>query len=120
MASAVSNTLLSNTRQRVGLLRVLGYSSTRSTLRHQAILPFFSIRYRAASTMATPWQIRVPASDTGVLKWKQTDEAAAKVSELLQKDLEVFCSKQLIARAKERQLIENLEPPRLFQCRGLP
>ncbi|KAM0457835.1 hypothetical protein ACHAPV_006380 [Trichoderma viride] len=38
--------------------------------------------------MATPWQIRVPASDTGVLKWKQTDEAAAKVSELLQKDLE--------------------------------
>lgn len=40
--------------------------------------------------MATPWQIRVPASDTGVLKWKQTDEAAAKVSELLQKDLEVF------------------------------
>lgn len=51
--------------------------------------------------MATPWQIRVPASDTGVLKWKQTDEAAAKVSELLQKDLEVFCSKQLIARAKE-------------------
>ncbi|RFU72381.1 hypothetical protein TARUN_9877 [Trichoderma arundinaceum] len=38
--------------------------------------------------MATPWQILVPASDTGLLKWKQTDEAAAKVSELLQKDLE--------------------------------
>lgn len=38
--------------------------------------------------MATPWQIRVSPSDTGVLKWKQTDEAAAKVSELLQKDLE--------------------------------
>ncbi|KAM0255218.1 hypothetical protein ACHAQJ_005982 [Trichoderma viride] len=39
--------------------------------------------------MATPWQIRIPASDTGLLKWKQTDETAAKVSELLQKDLEI-------------------------------
>lgn len=39
--------------------------------------------------MATPWQIRIPASDTGLLRWKQTGEAAAKVSELLQKDLEV-------------------------------
>ncbi|KAK1237657.1 hypothetical protein MKX07_006785 [Trichoderma sp. CBMAI-0711] len=38
--------------------------------------------------MATPWQIRVSPADTGILKWKQTDEAAAKVSELLQKDLE--------------------------------
>ncbi|UKZ83563.1 hypothetical protein TrVFT333_011372 [Trichoderma virens FT-333] len=38
--------------------------------------------------MATPWQIRVPVTDTGLLKWAQTDEAAAKVSELLQKDLE--------------------------------
>ncbi|KAH6611050.1 hypothetical protein Trco_001070 [Trichoderma cornu-damae] len=38
--------------------------------------------------MATPWQIRIPASDTGLLGWKQTDEAAATVSELLQRDLE--------------------------------
>ncbi|PNP55101.1 hypothetical protein THARTR1_04790 [Trichoderma harzianum] len=38
--------------------------------------------------MATPWQIRVPATDTGLLRWAQTDESAAKVSELLQKDLE--------------------------------
>lgn len=88
--ASVSSALLSNTRQQAGLIQVLGHNSTRLIRRHQRFLPFFSIRNRAASTMATPWQIRVPASDTGVLKWKQTDEAAAKVSELLQKDLDVF------------------------------
>jgi hypothetical protein len=114
MASAVSSALLTiGTRQRAGLLQVFGYNTIGLLGRNQTILPFL-IRSRAASTMATPWRIRVPASDTGVLKWKQTDEAAAKVSELLQKDLEVFYSEQLSVWAKEWQLIENTESPRLL------
>ncbi|KAL7797506.1 hypothetical protein V8C37DRAFT_369699 [Trichoderma ceciliae] len=77
--------LPSNTR-RAGL-RLLGCNPILVIRQSLPVLPC-SIRFRLASTMATPWQIRVPASNTGVLKWKQTDETAAKVSELLQKDLE--------------------------------
>ncbi|PTB35431.1 uncharacterized protein TrAFT101_008980 [Trichoderma asperellum] len=86
MALAAS-ALRSTTPRQAGFLQVLGHNLRYLIRRHQAILPL-SIRARLASTMATPWQIRVPASDTGLLKWKQTDESAAKVSELLQKDLE--------------------------------
>jgi hypothetical protein len=39
--------------------------------------------------MATAHQIVIPATDTGLLKFPQDDATAAKVSELLQKDLEV-------------------------------
>lgn len=38
--------------------------------------------------MATPYQINVPASDTGLLKVHQQDETAKKLSSLLQEDLE--------------------------------
>lgn len=44
---------------------------------------------RDASTMATPYKIQVGPQETGLLKYKQTDEGAAKLSELLQEDLEV-------------------------------
>jgi hypothetical protein len=39
--------------------------------------------------MATAYQINVPVGDTGLLGVKQTESSASKVSELLQKDLEV-------------------------------
>lgn len=38
--------------------------------------------------MATPWKIHIDANNTGLWKVKQTDEAAKKATELLQKDLE--------------------------------
>ncbi len=44
---------------------------------------------RDVSTMATPYKIQVGPQETGLLKYKQTDEGAAKLSELLQEDLEV-------------------------------
>lgn len=39
-------------------------------------------------TMATAHKIHIDAADTGLWKIKQTEEAARKTSELLQKDLE--------------------------------
>lgn len=39
--------------------------------------------------MATAFKIQVPAHDTGLLRVAQDNAAAAKVSELLQRDLEV-------------------------------
>lgn len=78
----VSSTLLSKTRPIISRLQLIRQSTILNSI------PSNTLRIRAASTMATPWQIRVPPADTGILKWKQTDEAAAKVSELLQKDLE--------------------------------
>ncbi|KAL6881583.1 hypothetical protein J3F83DRAFT_722814 [Trichoderma novae-zelandiae] len=77
----------------------ISYSPRLQSTRHTTVYTFLlnAIRIRAASTMATPWQIRVSSNETGVLKWKQTDEAAAKVSDLLQKDLEshhVFFNKE--------------------------
>lgn len=46
--------------------------------------------------MATPYRICVPAQDTGLLALRQDDAAAAKVSELLQKDLEVGAAELLL------------------------
>lgn len=39
--------------------------------------------------MATAYHVQVPPTDSGILKFAQTGSSAAKVSELLQKDLEV-------------------------------
>lgn len=39
--------------------------------------------------MATPHHIQIEPTDTGILKFAETGTSAAKVSELLQKDLEV-------------------------------
>ncbi|KAH0522217.1 hypothetical protein TsFJ059_006102 [Trichoderma semiorbis] len=63
------------------------YNSIRSIQTTPVVFPNLG-KIHPASSMATPWQIRVPATDTGLLRWAQTDESAAKVSELLQKDLE--------------------------------
>jgi hypothetical protein len=41
------------------------------------------------STTSTPYKIDISPDNTGLLGLKQTDEASKKVSELLQKDLEV-------------------------------
>lgn len=42
-----------------------------------------------ASTLITPYHIHISPDNTGLLGLKQTEEASKKVSELLQKDLEV-------------------------------
>lgn len=41
-----------------------------------------------SSKMATAWKIHIDPENTGLCKVKQTDEAAKKATELLQKDLE--------------------------------
>ncbi|KAK5993227.1 Questin oxidase [Cladobotryum mycophilum] len=46
-----------------------------------------SIQASSAVNMATAYHIQVPVSDTGLLKLKQNDETAIKVTELLQRDL---------------------------------
>ncbi|KAI9158734.1 hypothetical protein HJFPF1_06732 [Paramyrothecium foliicola] len=51
--------------------------------------PFHLFQTRRAAAMATAFRIQVPPSNTGLLEVKQTDEAAAKVTKLLQEDLEV-------------------------------
>ncbi|KAF7559043.1 hypothetical protein G7046_g5112 [Stylonectria norvegica] len=43
--------------------------------------------------MATPFHVQVPANDSGLLQFNHTPDDAAKVSDLLQKDLEV-CLRQ--------------------------
>jgi hypothetical protein len=42
-----------------------------------------------ASATSSPYQIHISPNNTGLLGLKQTEEASKKVSELLQKDLEV-------------------------------
>lgn len=49
------------------------------------------IASRTYAAMATPFRIDVEAKDSGLLGLKLGNEEAAKVTELLQKDLEV-CS----------------------------
>ncbi|KAL7931253.1 hypothetical protein V8C35DRAFT_310812 [Trichoderma chlorosporum] len=83
----IPSSLLSRTRPAVLRAQFARYDTIPS-IRYRPTASFNSIRVRAASKMATPWQIHVPPTDTGLLKWAQTDEAAAKVSELLQKDLD--------------------------------
>lgn len=53
----------------------------------------YSIRTDILASMATAYQIQVPARDTGLWKSEQTQEAADKVTELLQRDLEVRTSR---------------------------
>lgn len=53
--------------------------------------PRLGIAYRTYAAMATPFRIDVEAKDSGLLGLKLRNEEAAKVTELLQKDLEV-CS----------------------------
>ncbi|KAJ6438636.1 HypA protein [Purpureocillium lavendulum] len=48
----------------------------------------YSIRTDILASMATAYRIQVPARDTGLWKADQTQEAATKVTELLQRDLE--------------------------------
>lgn len=52
-------------------------------------LPQYNPRLRLLSTMATSKRMVIPTSNTGLLKFDQTDEAAKKTAWLLQKDLEV-------------------------------
>ncbi|KAL7949130.1 hypothetical protein V8C42DRAFT_313399 [Trichoderma barbatum] len=87
MPPLIPSTLLLRTRPAVLHLQPTRLNTIPS-IRFRQTITFDSVRVRPASSMATPSQIRVPASDTGLLKWTQTDETAAKVSELLQKDLE--------------------------------
>lgn len=44
---------------------------------------------RQLYTMATPTRIQISPEETGLLGLKQTPDAAAKITELLQEDLEV-------------------------------
>ncbi|UNI19085.1 hypothetical protein JDV02_005301 [Purpureocillium takamizusanense] len=56
---------------------------------HQHQRAYYSIRTDILASMATAYQIQVPARDTGLWKGaEQTQEAADKVTELLQRDLE--------------------------------
>lgn len=52
-----------------------------------------SSSFRKSSSMAsatiTPYKIHISPDNTGLLGLKQTEDASKKVSELLQKDLEV-------------------------------
>ncbi|KAL6402538.1 hypothetical protein AUP68_15018 [Ilyonectria robusta] len=50
--------------------------------------PRLGIAYRTYAAMATPFRIDVEAKDSGLLGLKLRNEEAAKVTELLQKDLE--------------------------------
>lgn len=45
--------------------------------------------------MATAYNIKVPVANTGLWKFNQQDASANKVSELLQKDLEVRISQTI-------------------------
>jgi hypothetical protein len=44
---------------------------------------------RLSYSMATPYQIKISPSQTGLLKVEQREKSAEKATELLQKDLEV-------------------------------
>lgn len=85
----------------------------------------YSIRTDILASMATAYQIQVPARDTGLWKSEQTQEAADKVTELLQRDLEVRASP---GRVRRQQLLEGawgltraaVASPRLLQRVGLP
>lgn len=46
--------------------------------------------------MATAYKVKVSASDTGLLKFKQDEATAQKVSDLLQQDLEVSIAEPLL------------------------
>lgn len=48
-----------------------------------------------ASTADLPYKMRVTPDNTGLWHIKQTDEAAKKVSELLQEDMEVSSPRSL-------------------------
>jgi hypothetical protein len=52
-------------------------------------LSIYHLTIRRSITMATAHAIHLGPDQTGLWPIKQTDEAAEKVSELLQKDLEV-------------------------------
>lgn len=43
----------------------------------------------AMATTATPYQVHVQSANSGILKFKRDGQTADKVSELLQKDLDV-------------------------------
>lgn len=45
--------------------------------------------HRQLYTMASPTRIQISPEETGLLGLKQTPDAAAKITELLQEDLEV-------------------------------
>lgn len=45
--------------------------------------------------MATPYHVQLGPNDTGILKYNHSDEEATKVSQLLQKDLEVGLNPKL-------------------------
>lgn len=53
--------------------------------------------------MATPYKIHVGPQDTGLLGYKQTDEAAAKASKLLEDDLEVGGQEPSERRVSDRR-----------------
>lgn len=71
----------------VGYCSSRSFSHCASTGRKTPILKA-AVWRRRRITMATPWKIHIDANNTGLWKVKQTDEAAKKATELLQKDLE--------------------------------
>lgn len=53
-----------------------------------------------ASATATPYQVHITPQNTGLWTCKQTEEAAKKATELLQKDLEVCWYEGMKLRAR--------------------
>lgn len=72
--------------------------------------------------MATPYQLKIVAGDTGLWKVKQTDETAAKVSQLLQEDLEVryLVLPACLSRGSAPELTYMTETPLFLQPRRFP
>lgn len=66
--------------------------------------------------MATPYHIQIAPNESGLLDFAHTDEEAAEVSSLLQKDLEVRAG----LPNHIRMLTQRQEPSRLLQRLGLP
>lgn len=60
----------------------------RCVLTHRKTPSPTTARLYTSTTMATAWKVHIDPNNTGLWKVKQTDEAAKKVTELLQKDLE--------------------------------
>lgn len=79
--------------------------------------------------MATAYKVKVSASDTGLLKFKQDEATAQKVSDLLQQDLEVSIAEPVHRSiiippfiVSQLQVTDRLysETPRLLQRLGFP
>lgn len=64
----------------------IGYQYSSSVFLHRFC---YTTTSNKTKTMATAFKIQIGADRTGLLNWPQTDDVAATVSDLLQKDIEV-------------------------------